>query len=49
MPLSEIIVIAFGLFQFLMPVFGWYIGFKIEPFVKSVEIYCVCPSLLYWR
>ena len=27
----------FGLFQFLMPVLGWYVGFKIEPLVKSVD------------
>ena len=23
----------FGLFQFIMPVLGWYLGFKIEPLV----------------
>jgi putative Mn2+ efflux pump MntP len=27
----------FGLFQFLMPVLGWYIGFRIEPFVKNID------------
>jgi putative Mn2+ efflux pump MntP len=23
----------FGLFQFLMPVLGWYLGLKVEPYV----------------
>jgi putative Mn2+ efflux pump MntP len=37
----------FGLFQFLMPVFGWYVGFKIEPFVKSVDDWIAFALLLY--
>jgi putative Mn2+ efflux pump MntP len=27
----------FGLFQFLMPVIGWFIGLKIEPFVEKAD------------
>ena len=27
----------FGLFQFLMPVLGWFAGLKIEPLVASVD------------
>jgi manganese efflux pump family protein len=37
----------FGLFQFLMPVIGWYIGFKIEPFVKSVDEWIAFALLTY--
>jgi manganese efflux pump family protein len=27
----------FGLFQFLMPVLGWYLGFRLEPLLKSLN------------
>ena len=27
----------FGLFQFLMPILGWYCGTHIEPFIKHVD------------
>jgi putative Mn2+ efflux pump MntP len=27
----------FGLFQFMMPVLGWYTGIEIEPYVKSID------------
>jgi len=37
----------FGLFQFLMPVLGWYVGFKIEPFVKSVDDWIAFILLFY--
>jgi manganese efflux pump family protein len=37
----------FGLFQFLMPVIGWYIGFKIEPFVKSFDYWIAFSLLTY--
>jgi putative Mn2+ efflux pump MntP len=37
----------FGLFQFLMPVLGWYVGVKIEPFVKSADAYIAFVLLSY--
>ncbi|MDR3665528.1 MAG: manganese efflux pump MntP family protein [Ignavibacteriaceae bacterium] len=37
----------FGLFQFLMPVIGWYVGFRIEPFVKSIDDWLAFLLLLY--
>ena len=37
----------FGLFQFLMPVFGWYVGLKIEPIVKSVDDWIAFIFLFY--
>ena len=37
----------FGLFQFLMPVFGWYVGSKIEPFVKSIDNWIAFALLTY--
>ena len=27
----------FGLFQFLMPIVGWYLGIKVAPLVESVD------------
>ncbi|MCX6139165.1 MAG: manganese efflux pump MntP family protein [Ignavibacteriales bacterium] len=27
----------FGLFQFLMPVLGWYLGIQIEQYIRSVD------------
>jgi len=35
----------FGLFQFLMPVLGWYTGIKIEPIVHKID-YLVAFLLL---
>src|ERR1017187_5605753 len=37
----------FGMFQFIMPVFGWYLGFKIEPFVKSFNDWIAFALLSY--
>ena len=37
----------FGIFQFLMPVIGWYIGFRIEPLVKSVDDWIAFVLLTY--
>jgi manganese efflux pump family protein len=37
----------FGLFQFLMPVLGWYLGFKLEPLVKSLDYWIAFFLLLY--
>jgi manganese efflux pump family protein len=37
----------FGLFQFLMPVFGWYVGFKIQPLVKSFDDWIAFILLSY--
>jgi putative Mn2+ efflux pump MntP len=37
----------FGLFQFLMPVLGWYAGIKIEPYVKSADVYIAFFLLSY--
>jgi manganese efflux pump family protein len=37
----------FGLFQFIMPVFGWYLGFKIEPFVKNFDYWIAFTLLSY--
>jgi putative Mn2+ efflux pump MntP len=37
----------FGLFQFLMPVIGWYVGFKIEPLVKNIDDWIVFSLLSY--
>jgi putative Mn2+ efflux pump MntP len=37
----------FGLFQFLMPVLGWYVGFKIEPLVKNVDDWIAFLLLFY--
>ena len=27
----------FGLFQFLMPVFGWYLGSRVEPLIADID------------
>jgi len=37
----------FGLFQFLMPVLGWYTGIKIEPFVNKID-YWIAFFLLFY-
>ena len=37
----------FGLFQFLMPVIGWYVGDKIEPYVKNFSHWIAFLLLLY--
>ena len=37
----------FGLFQFLMPVIGWYLGFKLEPLIKSLDDWIAFSLLLY--
>lgn len=37
----------FGLFQFLMPVFGWYVGFQVEPFVKGINDWIAFVLLVY--
>jgi len=37
----------FGLFQFLMPVVGWYIGIRIEPLVKNFDHWIAFALLLY--
>jgi putative Mn2+ efflux pump MntP len=37
----------FGLFQFIMPVFGWYLGFKIEPLVKNFNDWIAFVLLSY--
>lgn len=37
----------FGLFQFLMPVTGWYIGAQIEPVVKNFDHWIAFILLLF--
>jgi putative Mn2+ efflux pump MntP len=37
----------FGLFQFFMPVIGWYVGYKIEPLVKNVDDWIAFVLLFY--
>lgn len=37
----------FGLFQFMMPVIGWYIGIRIEPLVKNFDHWIAFVLLLY--
>jgi manganese efflux pump family protein len=37
----------FGLFQFMMPVIGWFIGIKIEPYVKSFDHWIAFFLLMY--
>ena len=37
----------FGLFQFMMPVIGWYSGFLIEPFVSSIDHWIAFFLLAY--
>ncbi len=37
----------FGLFQFLMPVIGWYSGVKIEPYISKID-HWVAFSLLFF-
>ena len=37
----------FGLFQFLMPILGWYFGYKIEPLVKNVDDWIAFILLFY--
>jgi manganese efflux pump family protein len=37
----------FGLFQFIMPVFGWLAGLSIERYVHSFDHWIVC-GLLIW-
>jgi manganese efflux pump family protein len=36
-----------GLFQFLMPVIGWYLGVRIAPFVQNVDHWIAFGLLLY--
>ena len=37
----------FGLFQFMMPVLGWYTGIKIEPYVNKIDSWIVFFLLFY--
>lgn len=37
----------FGLFQFLMPVIGWFMGVKIAPFVQSIDHWIAFALLLF--
>ena len=37
----------FGLFQFIMPVIGWYLGFKLEPLIKSFDDWIAFSLLFY--
>lgn len=37
----------FGLFQFLMPVIGWLIGYTIAPLVKSIDHWIAFALLAY--
>lgn len=37
----------FGLFQFMMPVIGWFVGIKIEPLVKNFDHWIAFSLLLY--
>lgn len=37
----------FGLFQFLMPVLGWYTGIRIEPYVTSIDHWVAFVLLFY--
>ncbi len=37
----------FGLFQFMMPIAGWYIGIRIEPLVKDFDHWIAFLLLLY--
>ncbi len=37
----------FGLFQFLMPVIGWFIGFQLEPLVKHIDHWIAFILLSY--
>lgn len=37
----------FGLFQFMMPVLGWFMGLKIEPLIESVD-HWIAFALLFF-
>jgi len=37
----------FGLFQFLMPIIGWYLGTKIEPLISSIDHWVAFVLLTY--
>ncbi len=37
----------FGWFQFLMPVLGWFMGFKLEPLVKNIDHWIAFVLLVY--
>ncbi len=37
----------FGLFQFIMPVIGWYVGTTIEPLVKNFDHWIAFALLFY--
>jgi manganese efflux pump family protein len=37
----------FGLFQFLMPVLGWFLGIKIEPFIENID-HWIAFALLFF-
>jgi putative Mn2+ efflux pump MntP len=37
----------FGLFQFLMPVFGWYAGMRLEQYVQAYD-HWIAAALLLW-
>jgi len=37
----------FGLFQFLMPVIGWYIGIKVAPLVEFIDHWIAFALLTY--
>src|ERR1035437_7408557 len=37
----------FGLFQFMMPVIGWYSGIVIEPFVSKIDHWIAFVLLFY--
>ncbi len=37
----------FGLFQFFMPVIGWYIGYTIEPIIQAFDHWIAFALLMY--
>jgi manganese efflux pump family protein len=37
----------FGLFQFIMPVIGWYIGYTIEPVIQAFDHWIAFALLAY--
>ena len=38
---------AFGFFQFLMPVIGWYLGLTVRPFIEAWD-HWIAFALLLW-
>lgn len=42
---STKIALFFGIFQGIMPVLGWFIGIRFEPYIKSID-HCIALILL---